>query len=759
MPIPIQPLEAQLERTISVLEQIFQRHEQFLSNFSTAIETYIEDAEIVKSLSEAAGAEIEAKGRASPQTVFGKRYGLLAKGRGKGLAQYVAEKSWAASMLLQFIAKERGMAAEQARYDFSLLQETAFEEKDITEMLAEYRANKWMQKKIRAAKKLLNKCAQAIGKEARRDKEIQAMTAKETAALEKTLNFIRQEGASLRSLTWLVGAGYFYKRLSIALKEEAVAFQGFVKEEIKLVDDLLRDVKTIFLLLKEHIAFQKDFGRPSPQLMKEEEEAKLEEARAKRLRQLTKRMDKIQKSLRKVKKAAAKYGIKISTKERALLLEERELIVTEEKLGTEIGDTERLIESITRFSTMVSSLGSNISALEIRFKPIMIWINQAVLSAYKAAVKNPAAAPRFLDRVVDFAQKGLLPALEGMAEKEQLFYKELLGEEGIIRRLELDLQTIQKLEKVGFVRELQKLSSNLKQLDNALINGHRQAVKDLRSDIAELQKEFAAMRTARAPGVQPSQNELNLGDKIAELRAQLSKRQQSFQALRAELPRATLYFKQADVVAPKFNYGRGFLFSLFGLSFEGRMLKGTQQAIKKIGKGEKEEHAAIQALREWFQNKTNLKLYANFSKTMELTFKDYLTMLKNLYKSYAAIASMENQLTFDIRRAEDSANLLESGANELRLLAEKYSEIFGEQARSIVTEIQEVVVSVKNTVAQLRKAETAIATCSHTMPLVESHINSAEKSLPELEKITAESERNARKASKFFGREVQMRFT
>jgi len=127
----------------------------------------------------------------------------------------------------------------------------------------------------------------------------------------------------------LVGAGYFYKRLSVALKDEAVAFQGFVKEEIKLVDDLLRDVKTIFLLLKEHIAFQKEFGRPSPQLMKEEEEAKLEEARAKRLRQLTKRMDKIQKSLRKVKKAAAKYGIKISTKERALLLEERELIVTE----------------------------------------------------------------------------------------------------------------------------------------------------------------------------------------------------------------------------------------------------------------------------------------------------------------------------------------------------------------------------------------------------------------------------------------------
>ncbi len=752
--MPLQGLENQLRRNMDVLEQIFAKHEEFLEKLSSAIAKYVEVAGIAKPLVEAAGAEIESRGRASKRTVYGK----LRKRFGKGIVQYLSEKTWTLSMLMHFIGTERKLASEQARFLYSTLRTTDLELHQ--EEAEEKKMPKQLRAKIKKVEKLTRQCEKILSREAARDKKLISVTNKELAALRKAHSLSMKEGVYARGLTRIFLAPMYLKKLELVFEKEEIFFAKFMKEENWIVDAIALDMKLMFKLIKDHEKIEKLIGGRPRIFRREEQKAKKEARVSKRIKKLMKSLQKIQKHLEKVKKGAAKYGVKVSRTVSMINAEERALLKEEEDLEKEFARLDRLFENMQRFSTMISRFINNISTAEIRLKPQIMWINNALLSAYKIAKKNPSGALNFLEKVAQFSQKALIPALQHIDEERRELFKEFAGEEGIIKNLERDMQMMYILENKGFLKNLKKLDKNLLGIEKSVDAGTKRAIRDLRADIRELEEslkeeKIIVKEEAQAGAPKTTQEEAETRAKIAELRMRIRELQTKHKDMKREFLPAINAIKKAISEAPHFNFTKKGLFGIFGKNVEDRMIKDIVMAEHYLSKEEKEESMEILRLKKWIENKTDLMQYVAFINTLRRGFEDEGLMLYKLIAYYRNLALMEKDFSAEVRKSEKCMIDIERGISNLEAVMLKYTDLFGEEEKRMITELKEILVNANRLVGELKKTENALIVFAHSLPQVEYAIERAKENVIELRKITKISIKNAKKASKFFGKEIQ----
>ncbi|MCD6547320.1 MAG: hypothetical protein J7K22_02070 [Nanoarchaeota archaeon] len=742
--------EEQLRRNLDILESIFARHEQFLEKFGSAIAKYIEVTEISKPLAEAAGAEIEAKGKASKRTVFGRSR----RGRGKGLVQYLSEKTWALSMLIKYIGMERNEISVQARYLYPMLRETEFELKE--EEQSERRLPKRIRAKLEKVEKLTKKCENILKKEARRDKKLAKLTQKEISSLEKAYSLSMREGIYARRLMSLFFAAHFYKKLMLTFQKEEIFFAKFMKEEVKAINGITRDIKDIFELIKEHEKIEKLIGG-SPKRFKAEEKKEKKEAKvSKRLKKLMKKMENIQKHLEKIKKGAAKYGAEIGKNISLLSSEEKELLKEEKQMEEELSDIEILFENMNKFSQMISRFLNNLLISDIRLKPQLTWINHSLISAYKLAKKNPSGALTFLEKIANFAEKALVPALKNIDNERREIFKEFAGEEGVIKRLEKDMSLIYRLENDAFLKNLKKFDKSLIAIEKSVDAGTKKAIRDLKADINELkhslkEEKEIVKEEAKAGAPKTAEEEAETKAKIAELEEKLKDLEKRHLEMKKEFTPAANDIRKAIKKAPRFKFAKGgFLAS--------KIIKDISLAEHYLSEEEHEESIELSYLRKWFENKTNLDEYVNFVKVLINTFKEEGLMLARIFEYNQEMKLLEKDFAHDLRNAEFCMWDIERGIRKLEDVMQKYPDLFGEEERELFSELITTLNSTNKLVTDLKKAERAISVISSNSFTMEHSVKKAEENIKELEKMLKISEKNAKKASKFFGREVQAAF-
>ncbi len=756
----LEGIELQLIRNISVLEQIFSKHESFLERLGSSIAKYVEVADISKPLVEAAGAEIESKGRASRRTVYGRR-GAFGKGkRGKGIVQYLSEKSWVLGNLIRLVKVERAEAAEQARYLYVTLREVNLEEKN--EKSEESKESKKLKARIKKVEKLTLACEKVLDKEATRDKKLAKVTAKEVAALTTAYHLSMREGIFARRLLSIIGASGALKRLDILFQKEEIFFAKFMKEENWIVDDIANDLKGIFKLIKENEKIEKLIGGSTAKIKGEEKQAKKEEKVSMRIRRLMNSLEKIQKHLEKVKKGAAKYGIKIEKSIVMLNTEEKEVLKGEKEEERDLGDIENLFENMRRFSLMISRFDNSISIAEIRLEPQIKWINTALISAYKLSKKNPAGVTSFLGKVGNFAGKALVPSLKRIDEERRELFKEFVGEEGVIKSLEKDMSKMYQLENNGFVRELKKMETSLVKIEKNVVAGNRKAVADLKKDIAELRGSLREEKTvvkeeAQSGAQKTAGEETETRAKIAELNKRILEIKSKFRDMKREFDPAVRKFKQAVKDAPEFKFANKTLFGVFGKNVEARMIKDVDIAGHYLRDEEDVDSKEITALRRWTENVTEIDNYALFVREVYKSFQDENRMLKRMIFFYKDIALFEKDFSLDVRKAEKTIADLEAAVRDIEEVMNRHADMFGEEEREMFTEFREIFSNSTAMLNELKRTENALLVYAHSLPQMIEASKRAEEYVNDIKKLLKESVKNAVKLKKIMSKGIQAR--
>ena len=754
----LQGIESQLKKNMDVLESLFAKHEKLLEQLGSAIAKYVEVTDIAKPLVEAAGAEIESKGRASKRTVYG-RSGAFGRGkRGKGLVQYLGEKSWALSVLMRLINVERAESSQEARYLFATLREVNLEEH--AEESEEGRLSKRMKAKIAKVEKLTKQCEKILNKEASRDKKMAKITLKEMVALRKAYSLSMREGVFARKLMRLFGASRALKVLDVLFKKEEIFFGKFMKEENNIVDDIAKDLKDIFKLIKDNEKVEKLIGGKAAEFKGEEKKEKKEAKVSKRIKNLMKSLEKIQKHLAKVKKGAARFGVKVEKSVAMLDAEEKELMKEEKEEEKELSDIDTLMENLQRFSLMISRFENSISISEVRLEPQIKWINTALLSAYKIHKKNPAGTASFLGKVGVFANKALVPSLKKIDEERKELFKEFAGDEGIIKGLERDMSMMYMLENKGFIGNLKKLDENLKKIAKNVDAGTRKAISDLKKDIAELRSSLKEEKTivkeeAQAGAKKTAGEEAETMAKISELRKKISDLQMKHRDMKKDFTPAVNKFRAAIKDAPKFSFAKKGMFSIFGKNVEDRMVKDIDLAEHYLKTEEGEDSKEIAALNKWTENVADIDNYVIFVRESYKSFVDEGEMLKKLISYYKDIALIEKDFSMDVRKAEKTIADIEVAIRDLEDVMNKHNEMFGEEERSLFTELREIYNDSNVLLGELKKTENAILVFAHSLPQMIGANERVEGHLKELEKLLKESEKNAKKLGKVFGKETQ----
>ncbi|MCD6575672.1 MAG: hypothetical protein J7K73_00760 [Nanoarchaeota archaeon] len=753
----LEGIESQLSKNIAVLEQIFAKHEKFLEKLGSAIAKYVEVADIAKPLVEAAGAEIESKGRASKRTVYG-RAGMFKGKRGKGLVQYLGEKSWALSTLIRLVGVERAEASEQARYLYATLREINLEEK--AEEAEEKKLPKKLKARIKKVEKLTKECEKILNKEAARDKKLIRITAKEIAALNNAYHLSMKEGIFARRLVRFIGAARALKRLDILFQKEEIFFAKFMKEENWIVDDIAKDLKGIFKLIKDNEKIEKLIKGSAAKFKGEEKQAKKEEKVSKRIKKLMKSLERIQKHLAKVKKGAAKYGIKVEKSVAMLDAEEKALLKEEKEEEKELSDIEKLFENMQRFSLMISRFENAISIAEVRLEPQIKWINTALISAYKISKKNPAGVTSFLGKVGNFAERALVPALKHIDTERRELFKEFIGEEGIIKSLEKDMNMMYQLENKGFVNELKKMEKSLVQIEKNVVAGNKKAIADLKRDIAELKRSLKEEKEivkeeSQAGAPKTAGEEAETRAKIAELNKRILELKSKFRDMKKEFDPAVKKFKQAIKDAPHFKFAKKGLFGIFGKNIEDRMIKDIEMAEHYLRAEEGEDSRELQALRAWLSNVAEIENYVKFVEAAFKSFVDEDKMLKKMIFFYKDIALFEKDFSMEVRKAERTMTDLEVAVRDLEEVMNRHTDMFGEEERELFTELREIYNNSMILLNELKKTENALKVFAHNLPQMMGASKRAEGHIKEIEKLLKESEKNAKKLKKITGKEIQ----
>ena len=741
---------SQLKRNMDALEQIFSTHEKFLERLGSAISKYVEVSDIVKPLVEAAGAEIEAKGRASKRTVYGKR-GFKGR-RGKGIAQYLAEKTWAVGVLIRLIGTERAEASQQARYLYSTLREEESIEKGEEE---EEEKTKKMKKKLAKVEGLTKKCEKILGKEASRDKKLIRVTNKEIVILKKVYHLSMREGILARKLVRLIGASRALKILEILFKKEEILFSKFIKEENWIVDDISKELKDIFKLMKENDKMDRILGA-GISFRGEEKRAKGEEKVSKRIKKLMKSLKKIQGHIKKIKKGAAKYGVKLEKSVTFLDSEERRLLKEEEEEEKDLAEIDTLLENMERFSTMISRFENAISTSEVGLEPQISWINKAFISAYKIAKKNPSGVLSFLSKVGNFAEKALMPQLKKIDSERREMFKELASDDGVIKKLESDMNIFSKLDQ-GFKKDLQTIDVDLKKIEKNIVIGNKKAIGDLKRDIKELERSLKEEKkivrgesSAGAPKTAGEESETKA--KIIELKGRIEERERKFEEMKHEFDPAVEKFREAIRSAPEFKFVKG---SLFSGGVIDKIVKDIGSAEHYLNTEEGENSEEMDALSEWVSNVSEVNKYVVFVKVLFDSFRDETLLLGKMVLFYGEISIFEKDFSEDVRKMEKMLQDMDTAIRDLSEVMNRYPDLFGEEERDIFNEMNEIYRNSTGFMNELRKTENALMVFAQNLPQVMSSEKRAREHILDMEKLLKESIKNSRKLMKVVGKELQ----
>ena len=756
-------VEAQVKRNIDALEQIFANHEKFLEKLGSAVSEYIETADILKPLIEVAGAEIESKGRASRRTVYGKSRFMLRKrhGRGKGIYQYLSEKTWLLSTLIRLIGVERAESSQQARYLYSTLREEKVEEnaEENEGGNEETEKSKKMKLRLKRIENLTKKCEKILDKDANRDKKLIKITAKELILLKKAYHLSLREGIFVRKLTRIVGSSRALKILEKLFRKEEIYFSKFIKEENWIVTDISKELKDIFKVIKENEKISK-LSDSSISFGAEKGKIKKEKKTSKRVRRLMKSLKKIQKHIKKIKKGAAKYGMKIEGSISLLNFEERKLLKEEEEEEKDLNELDNLFESMERFSSMISRFENLIDVSEIGLEPQIKWINAALVSAYKISKKNPTGVLSFLSKVGNFAEKALIPQLRKMDDERKELFKEFTGEDGVVKNLERDMDALYGLENGGFIKGLEKMEISLKKIERNSFVGNKRAIHDLRKDILELkhalkEEKVIVRDEVKAKAPKTKSEEIETKAKIKELNQRIADLKSRYRDMRHEFDPAVAEFRKAIANAPQFKFAHGGFFSIFGGGLVDHIVGDIDTAEHYLNAEEKEDSKEIQALNEWISNVADIKNYAVFVKTLYDSFVDEGLLLKRMISFYRFLSILDRDFSSDMRKAERMINDLEIAIRDLDEVMNKYPDMFGEEEREIFGELREIYTQSFTFLNELKKTENVLAVFSHNIPQMVDANERAEAHIGDMKKILKEATRNAKKLERVLGKEVQ----
>ncbi len=411
----------QLRKHIELLDKIIANKEEMIEGITSAIEKYMEGVDMSEAMLDMVDAEISLKGKASRRTVYGLIGGRWVSQRNKGLTSYLYQKIVATKKVMDLIAKYR--------YE-SNIEEKELETIDRVDESLE-NVNGRLKKRIG---RFVNAVRSTSVKSVEEEKRALKLTGTELRILNHILRYEIIEYHLARRLTMFFFAPHAERRLVKYISREQRFFKKFLREEIKITIDEMKDLKFIFGLIKEGNRLLKILHTKRVKGKKVIVGGIYE---FKTIKKSLRRARNIQRKLRKIKEYGAKYGIKLS---KAIIKTSGEINEAERMLSyevTELGELTTEFQQLISLIDIVKKFETGILNTELTLNPKILWMNEIISRNIKYLKKGKEDAERLINSLSTIAEKTILPIIESRANERNRFAEYILSEEMIIKKLKM----------------------------------------------------------------------------------------------------------------------------------------------------------------------------------------------------------------------------------------------------------------------------------------------------------------------------------